>query len=411
MTAPVTTGAAARFQALYAIAHIGAFVCFVPLINLLLPQRALQLAPGHGVDTLSWALLAGGVAASIANVAAGWLSDRLAAGPGGRFPLLTAGLIATCASYTLIALARQPVALIIAFILFQIAFNLLFAPLVALAADHVADAQKGRLFGWLSMAMPLAQCFVTLLLWSPVDGLASRLVVVAVAAGGLILPLCLFGRRLAGPVIDRSDGATPAPAPAAPAAALARDFAYAWVSRLFIQCGGFAVGAYLFVHLSLLQPDGRDGATAQDIYGNLILISLAGSLVAGLVSGIWSDRSGRRLPFLYATAALVGTGSLILAVGSHWLWLAVGYALFTIGLTAFLTIDGAMITQIVGRGGWRGTRLGIVNLTNTLPAIIVPALSILLAAVVASTTVPLFLLVAAGSCISILCLARISTIK
>lgn len=411
MTATSPPQSAKAFHALYALANIGAFVAFVPLINLMLPQRAMELSASNGLDILSWVLLAGGIASSVSNIAAGWVSDVLIDRTGSRIPMIGVGLVATALSYAALAIADSLGALIGAFILFQIAFNVMFSPLVALASDHVPDRDKGRLFGYLSLAMPLAQCAVMLLAWSQVETMSTQLLLVAILVACLIVPMCLWGRRTAGPRMDTTAGEGISATNTGPASGpLGRDFGYAWISRFFIQCCGVAVGSYLFIHLSLLGSTGLGGASSEVIFGNLMLVSLSGSLFVGLIAGAWSDRVGRRLPFLRLATVLVGAGCLLMALGDHWLWLAFGFAIFTIGLTGFLTIDSAMIAQIVGQRSLRGVRLGIVNLTNTIPAICVPALSLMLDATSASTTAALFLCMAVGTLVALFCVSQIRSV-
>jgi MFS family permease len=412
MTASVRPQSTKTFHALYALANIGAFVAFVPLINLMLPQRAMELSSTNGLDILSWVLLAGGVASSVSNIGAGWVSDLLIDRTGSRIPMIGVGLVATAFSYAALAMADNLGALIGAFILFQFAFNVMFSPLVALASDHVPDSDKGQLFGYLSLAMPLAQCAVMFLAWSQVATMPGRLLLVAILVGSLTLPMCVWGRRAAGPRMDAQlvHGAA-GDVLSGPSGRLGRDFGYAWISRFFIQCCGVAVGSYLFIHLSLLGNAERGGASAEDIFGSFMLVSLTGSLFVGLIAGAWSDRVGRRLPFLRFATLLVGAGCLLMALGDHWLLLAFGFAVFTVGLTGFLTIDSAMIAQIVGQRNLRGVRLGVVNLTNTIPAICVPALSLMLDATSASTTSALFLCMAVGTLVALACVARIRSVR
>lgn len=410
MTGDRTAASPALFNALYAVAHVGAFFCFVPLLSLILPQQVVLLSRGDATTSLSWVLLVGGIASSLANIAAGWCSDRLADRRGSRIAMIGYGLAATGFSYVLLAKAGTFAELLIAFILFQIAFNTLFSPLIALPSDHVADQDKGRVFGWMSLAMPLAQCAVIALAWSSADTMAMRLAVVGVAAILLILPFIFFGPGLVAHRPVPADRATVPAVAVGQGRRIVTDFAYAWISRFLIQCSAVAVGSYLFMHLSRLSLVQRGGASVQDTLGNLILISLSGAVITGLFVGFWSDRTGRRLPFLRATATLVGVGCIIMAISGDWRWTAVGYGLFTIGLSGFLTIDGAMIAEIVGKGGLRGTRLGVVNLTNTLPAIFVPLLSLTLGSMISFSTATLYGLVAAGSMCCLIFIGRIKSI-
>ena len=53
------------------------------------------------------------------------------------------------------------------------------------------------------------------------------------------------------------------------------------------------------------------------------------------------------------------------------------FVLFHVGLTAFLSVDSAMVAQLLSNNERRGELLGFMNLTNTVPSILVPALTLL----------------------------------
>lgn len=407
MTGAVAAVRASRFALFYALANAGAFLCFVPLIGLFLPQRAMMLAPDDGVRLISWILLWGAVGSSIANYAAGWLSDRLMRHHGSRLPMVAAGLVATLASFAALAAAATPQALVFAFLLFQICFNLLFAPFNALAADHVGDAMKGRVFGLLSLGLPLAQLAIVAIVSFGIRDMAIRLLVTGLAATLAIMPLLLLGRAAAGPPILPS-AADPSGAGADNLlGSLRRDFRLAWVGRLLVQCTAVATSSYLLVHLA--EP-ARAGDRAESWFGNLALTALVAGLLVGVVIGRWSDRMARRRAFLQSTALLVSVGCGLVGLSQSWVAIAAGYAMFAVGLTGFLTIDGAVVAELVGREGNRGSQLGIMNLTNTLPALIVPALALLLDQAGLDVTVWLFLCLALGAVLTVLLVSMMRTI-
>ena len=397
-----------RFEALYALANVGAFLCFVPLIGFFLPQRAMVLAPDHGVRLLSWILFWGAVASSIVNFFAGWLSDRLMGRHGSRLPMVAIGLVATIVSFGVLANAATAEALVLAFLFFQICFNLMFSPFNALAADHVSDARKGRVFGLLSLGLPLAQLAIVGIVVMGVGDMTSWLLIVAVAVTIAIVPLLLLGRSCAGPPIVPLEKADEPDGRRAPSAPLRRDFALAWVGRLLVQCTAVATSSYLLVHLS----DGKRAADmAESWFSALAMIALVAGVLVGVVVGRWSDRTSTRRPFLQATALLIAAGCALVGVANSWESIASGYVTFVVGLTGFLTVDGAVVAELVGREENRGAQLGVMNLTNTLPALIVPLLALLLDRSGLDVTVWLFLCLSAGAVGTALLVSMMRTIR
>ena len=389
-----------RFGWLYAIANLGAFVCFIPLIGLLLPQKAMALSRGGDIALLSWILLGGAVAASLANIVAGWVSDRTMQRHASRLPMVGVGLAATLASLATLAAAQSAGTLFSAFLLFQLCFNLLFAPFNALATDYIPDAMKGRMFGLLSLALPLSQIAIIAIVALDVQAEPAAFALIAAVATVTILPLLLFGRAAACPPLATGDaGAEPAPA-LAPSVLPSRDFALAWSGRLLIQCAAVAASSYMLVHLVAIAGRDPRGGSAESWFSQLSMIALVVGLAVGVAVGRWSDRATRRRPFLWVSALLVAAGCAALAMADSWPVVVGGYALFAIGLTGFLTIDGAVIAQIVGKGGHRAARLGIMNLTNTLPSLMVPGLVLMIDGTRPAAIAALFLCVAVGALIA-----------
>lgn len=400
-----------RFSRAYALANVGAFICFIPLIGLLLPQMTLAVAPADGARLFSWVLLAGAIGASVGNIAAGTLSDFLLPAHGSRLPLVALGLTATLVSFSTLALATTPSSLVGAFILFQLCFNLLFAPFNALATDYVPDAMKGRLFGLLSLSLPLAQLMIFAIVALPLPTTPQRLLLIAMLALVAFVPLLLsLARGRAPPLLAAAASPVASKAVCAMAKSSRRDFAFVWMARLLVQCAAVAAGSYLYLHLTQIAGSGNSDATVEQWMGHLSLVSLAAGLTVGVALGRWSDGLARRRPFLLLTSLLVGLGCALIGTSNEWVVIAMGYGLFAVGLTGFLTVDGAVVAQIVGRGEGRGANLGLMNLTNTLPALIIPALMLTIENIAAASAADLFVCVATGAVAGALLMTGIRTI-
>lgn len=398
-----------RFACVYVLANIGAATCFVPLIGLLLPQRAAMLDDDASARLLSWILLSGAIVASAANIAAGRLSDWAMTRHGSRVPLIALGFAATLGTFVALAIAENATALLAAFLLFQLCFNLFFAPFNALAADHVDDAIKGRVFGMMGLAIPLAQTATVAIVTMDIRGLPLRLVFIALVATLALLPLLLVGRRWAGPPIapQTLEAGTLAP-PSDPYRR--RDFVLVWAGRLLVQCAAVAMGSYLFVHIGSVAVRAGDSGAEERWFADLSLIMLVAGVFVGIAIGQWSDRTLRRRRFLSSTALLVGLGCALLAVGDSWPTIALGYTIFAAGIAGFQAIDGAVIAQLIGGADRRAARLGLMNLTNTLPSLFVPALALLMGQGGQAVTTWLFAGAACAAAITAALASRIKTI-
>lgn len=377
MTAP---RARIHAEGLYVLAYLGAHLAFMPLLVLLLPRRVSVLVESDPAVPLSWLLLTGGLVAGAANIAAGHLSDIGLRRHGNRRAIIALGTVLLAITYLLFARAQTIMALGVAIIAFQAALNLMFGPLATLLADHIPDQRKGVVAGWLNAALPLSYAGIAALAWLyPGDDTRAFLVLV-LAVPLLVLPLVLFWP------FGRID---PVPAIAEPAAAVAaqsgapvagRDFWSAWLARLLVQAGATLILGYVFVYaqsLAVRLDEAPPTATISTFIGRLSLVALVVSFLAAILIGRLSDHLGRRKAPLVA-ATLVAAGSLTaLALADDWTTVTLAYAAFNAALAAFLAIDAAMVAQIVANSSRKGVLLGVMNLTNTLPAIITPLVGLL----------------------------------
>src|SRR3546814_8820747 len=63
------------FLLLYALAWAGGAIAYVPFLTILLPARMSALVGASDVEYLGYVTFCGAVAASLAGIAFGWLSD------------------------------------------------------------------------------------------------------------------------------------------------------------------------------------------------------------------------------------------------------------------------------------------------------------------------------------------------
>ncbi|QJQ32607.1 MFS transporter [Sphingomonas lacunae] len=404
------TDAQRRFALAYVCANVGAFLCFVPLISLMLPRRMAELDPAASLVSTSWALLAGAVAASLANIVGGAVSDRVMVRYGTRMPMIAFGLVATFAAFPALARATTAADLVLAFMLFQVCFNLMFAPLGALATDYVADEDKGRMFGLLNLALPMGQGAIFLVALSGVTSLGPILLVIALVATLCLLPLLLQTHIWRCPQPDPEARLNFGQIDLPCARTVSWDFARAWMARLLVQCASVAVGSYLFLLLAGLPETSRSEGLASQWFGQLSLLGAVLSVIAGWSIGYLSDRIGRRRPFLWLSALAVAGGCAVIAGAEGRLQLDLGFALFSVGLAAFLTIDGALVAQLVGNSPNRAFLLGILNLTNTLSGVIIPAMTIAMGQATGAASGWLFAAAAAGALLAALLALMIRTI-
>ncbi|MGV3578204.1 MFS transporter [Brevundimonas sp.] len=362
------------FLVLYALAWGGGVIAYVPLLTLILPIKVEAIAPDDKVALLSLATLIGAVVASVINIVVGVASDRTVMGVRGRRPWVTLGLALTLASYVVLHAVSTRTGLIVGIVLFQGALNLMLAPLSATAADEIPDQQKGLAGGLMGAVYTfgaLAGMVVTASAgWS--EGV--RLAIVGGLVTACMLPFLLISRRR-GPIV-------PASAPVVQAGAGRKhNLARVWTARLLIQIAGSILFAYLLFYFETVERSGPPVPPAEIARQ---VAWLAGSVTIALVPlsiamGRLSDAVRLRKPFLLITAAMMTVGLGLMALLPQWIPAAAGYVLFATGVGLFLGLQGAYAMQLLITPEHRGRDMGVLNLTNTIPALIAPSLAFALA--------------------------------
>jgi len=100
-------------------------------------------------------------------------------------------------------------------------------------------------------------------------------------------------------------------------------------------------------------------------------IILTGTLlIASVLSGILSDKFGRRKVFVMGASLVIALAFLILAFWQTWTGVQLAAAVLGIGFGAYLGVDIALITQVLPSANARGKDLGVINIANALPQVV-----------------------------------------
>ncbi len=357
------------FVALYTAAYCGLFVAFMPFVSILLQVKVAAIDPAHRVALLGQAVLGGAVVASVANIAAGWLSDIGWRRSGSRRAPIALGLVLIALAFAAIHAASTPTTLLLAIAFWQVALNLMFAPMVAVIADEVPDTAKGRVAGLLGISHPVGVLSAAAVTAPAFVGEGARFAVNVALAAAMILPFLLFAR-------ERGGGSAAVDAARAPMPVRA-DLVRAWIARLAMQVAGNGLTAYAFFHFA---DRWRGSGDAAGPVAQAMAVVTGVVVVATILAGRWSDRVGGRKPFLGGATLLVAAGLVGMALAPGFVGAAIGYGVAQTGLSVFLALHSALAMQLLPSPDTRGRDLGVLNLTNTLPACVPPLLAALVPA-------------------------------
>lgn len=356
-----------RFLLTYALGYAGGVIGYLPLLTLLLPIKVDAVAGPARLDVFAIVVVLGALAASLSYIVFGWLSDRSVERGGGRRRWMVGGTAATALSYVAIDAATSPAALILAVVAFQVAVNVVLAPLAAIMADEVPDSQKGVAGGLLALANPVAAALSAVLVGLSSIDAGVRFAIVPVALALCVLPLAFTRVR---PIASAGTTALPAISP--------RDLAIAWSARLLVQVAGSALFVYLFYYLESVAPTVPPVTIAARM-GLIMIVAYVVPLPVAVWVGWLADRWGRTKPFLLAASAVGAAGLAGMAVADDFTGATVAFCVYTAGASVFLALHASFAMQLLPNARHRGRDLGLINLTNTLPSLLGPALTWLLA--------------------------------
>ncbi len=350
-----------RFLILYALAAAGGAVAYVPFLTILLPMRVSELASGNNVQNLAYLTFAGAVTASIANIGFGWLSDVTR----NRQKWIWSGLIGCCALLVCFAKVERIEWLIGLLVLWQCALNMMLAPIAAWAGDTVPDSQKGLLGGLLAFSPAMGAVAGAIITIPGLASADSRLWLVAGLTSLCVLPALLFGKPSSMPKLVPSQIDNPSAHQRDP---IKRQMILRmWIARLLVQIAEAALFAFLYFWLQSVDSAVNDANTAQ-LFGIVLVISVPVALLAGR----WSDRYQRPFLPLSLSAGISGLGLIAMAL-SHSTTSAMGsYLIFGIATTVFLSLHTGQTLRVLPLPHRRGRDLGIFNLTNTGPSLVMP---------------------------------------
>jgi MFS family permease len=350
------------FLLLYALAWAGGAIAYTPLLTLLLPVRvAEQAGEAAGVDWLALIALVGAFAASVGGILFGYLSDISR----NRRAWIAAGLVLSSLLLPVIGRAEGLGPLVMAIIAWQLALNMMLGPLAAWAGDHVPDDAKGLLGGLIAMAPVMGALAGVIVTHPALPATADRFLLVGLLVGICVLPALV--RTPAAPVTVGSD---PQARPAF-GGWRAGVLPAMWLARLAVQVAEATLFTYLYFWLRSLDPDVGSHQAAR-LFGMVML----GSVPLALGAGRWSDRTGRPiLPIgLCALAAAIGLAGM--AVSSRIPMAMAAYTLFGLASAVFLALHAAQTLRILPSASRRGRDLGLFNLANTVPSLVMPPLAV-----------------------------------
>ncbi len=369
------------FVSLYTLAYISTCLVFLApaLVTLALKVNSLvgiEQAP----RSLALVTGIGALVSMVGNPFFGRMSDRTSSPWGMRRPWMVIGLVGGSLGILTVALAPDVPVVLAGWCTAQLFFNALLAAMVAVLPDQVPVVQRGQVSGILGVCLPIASVTGTFLV-QLFTGHQLAMFMVPCAVGGFFI--LLFAVTLKDRRLDRA--ATP---PWSLREFLSTfyvdprkspDFAWAFASRfMFVLAYAFLVTYQAYYLLEAI------GSATADVPHQIFLGTLVQSVilvVASLVAGRLSDRTGRRKVFVLTASIVYGLAMFVVAIASSFNGYLVGMAIAGLGFGMYMAVDLALVADVLPDQDTVAKDLGVFNIAGALPFALAPAIAPVILAV------------------------------
>ncbi len=393
--APARVGAG--WISLLSLANLGLWMGYFGPLQVLLPNQAEQIAGDDKTTVLAVVTGLGALVAVLTGPIAGALSDITTARTGRRHTWIVAGALLGTAGLAVLAGQRTVLGLVVGWCLAQAGLNALQAGLTAVVPDRTPVNQRGLVSGWIGLTQSIGVVLGVLLVTVVVTGADGYFLIAAVVLAAA-LPFVL---ATPDPRITVAPRFRPIPT----ALRHDRDFVWAFVTRFLVQLGNAMATLYLLYFLR----DRVGLANAEDSLAVIIVVYTVATVLTVVIGGVISDRTGRRKPSVILSGYVMALAAVLLAFWPTWTGTLVAAVVLGLGFGVYLSVDQALITQVLPAAEDRGRDLGIINIANSAPQVLGPVIAFPLVTYLGGYPV-LYLAVAAVTILGSVLVTRIRSV-
>ena len=343
------------------------------LNSVLLAAKLAILEPDDKVFLLGVMTAIAGVTTTVALFVWGAVSDLTRTRLGRRTPWIIFGAVGGAIGLVLIAQAQSFGTLLAANIFYGLTLNALPAAVLAIFPDRVPVEKRGTsstVYGGAqvmagAVAGIVASRFISAP--NPMFYLSAGVLIVLVAAFLAIAP-DYSSKDEPRAALDLSGMKEAFRFPSG-----APDFYWAFTGRFLLLLGQFMVQNFmLYLLTDYIGLSDADAGNTVAVAGFASLVTI---VIGTVVAGPLSDRIRRRKLPIFGASLLFGVAVLIPLTWPTATAMVLFAAVSGLGLGAFLSVDAALMTEVLPSQEARGKDLGILNTANTVPQVIAPLIT------------------------------------
>lgn len=350
---------------------------YVVMNSLFLPAMIQKLDAPHKVQLVALFSTMGMIFAAISNMAAGALSDRTHSRFGKRAPWIVGGAFCFMLAMIGASLCYSIPALLVAWMVGQIALNFIVAPMVAWLdfAPEGSRATASSAYGGLGMALGNNGFNVVGALFLSQFRLGFVIFGIFTFIGTLIAVLIVHepsNKENQTEKINKNHFSWRDVKKVFPRWSIGRDYYLALIGKLFQGVGNFAITGYI---LYIMTDFLHRGSQTQSSIQLINIIMLIFGVLMGFVAGPVADK-------LKILKYPVGLSTISLSIAALILFFfhstagIVGYAFFAgLGMGLWNALDNLLNLEVIPDKNRVAFFLGVYNLGNTITQAIAPVIA------------------------------------
>ncbi|MFJ2742019.1 MFS transporter [Streptomyces sp. NPDC087440] len=346
------------------------YIAYSGLLGVLLPIQVEQIAPDTKEASLATVTMVSSIVTLFVQPIVGAMSDRTRSRFGRRSPWMALGAVASVIALVALRQASSLLWLTVLWVAAQVLLNMVQAPLTAIMADRVAPERFGVCSAAVGIGSQVGATFGVLIATSFATRFSTGYAVIAALVLVVTLAFLLVNkdRQSTAPVEPFSWSGflkgfwiSPRRHP---------DFAWAFLARVVFILGYW--GIFSYQRYALTDYVGLKGDDVNHVQTVMALLTMAGALVASIPAGRISDRTGRRKVFVMASSVVLAAGCAVPLISPTAGGMYAYAVLAGIGFGTYMSLDMALMTEVLPSGSDAGKDLGILNIATNVPQALGP---------------------------------------
>jgi len=363
------------FLSLFVVAWFGVTIALGTIGGASIPKALAFLDDATKATNLSIIAGAGGIVIIVITPLFGRLSDRTMSRFGMRRPWLVGGAVVATTGIVILALSDSFVGTLVGWLIVQTGFGATNMVIHALLADQIPRRIRARIAAAAGVATGLglivgAQVMAVL----PNDQRWAWFVVPGMI--GVVLSTVMVFR------FDDIVRTTPAPSLSGRdilstywlSPRRHPDFFWAFLSRFLVTMSITAISTFLlYIIIDRLHVP---ASAASPVQALALVVFTIGNVITAVLFGWISDRSGRRKAVVTIASLLSAIGLLVTMLAGDVESILIGIAIVGAAQGAYVSVDVALMTEVLPSFDEAGKDLGIVALSYQVPQLVVPVIAL-----------------------------------